>query len=213
VVVAELTDSKRRLVERLKRVESATAPELAAEFGITDTAARQHLEALEAAGLVERFAATSEGRGRPPTHWKLTALAADLFPDRHGELTVELIAAIRDALGEDGLAAVIASRSNRQLDSYRRAIPAGSSVAVRVGRLAEVRSSEGYLAEAVADGANTLLIEHHCPINDAASSCQGLCAAELELFRTTLGNDVEVTRVSHLLSGDTRCAYRITPKQ
>jgi predicted ArsR family transcriptional regulator len=210
--VAELTDSKRRLIERLKRVESATAPELATEFEITDTAARQHLEALEAAGLVERFAATSEGRGRPPARWKLASLANELFPDRHGELTVELVRAIREALGEAGLERVIASRSAHQLESYRQAIPAEASVPVRVRRLAEVRSSEGYLAEAVADGASTLLIEHHCPICDAAAACQGLCSAELELFRSTLGDDVDVTRISHLLSGDTRCAYRITPK-
>ena len=34
-------------MERLKMVDSATAPELAAEFGLTDTAVRQHLESLE----------------------------------------------------------------------------------------------------------------------------------------------------------------------
>src|SRR3979409_2568112 len=49
-----LTGAKMRLVEYLKRVEAATAPELAATFGLTDTAVRQHLEALEAAGLGER---------------------------------------------------------------------------------------------------------------------------------------------------------------
>ena len=45
---SQLSDAKRRIVERLKRVESATAPELAASFGLTDTAVRQHLEGLEA---------------------------------------------------------------------------------------------------------------------------------------------------------------------
>jgi predicted ArsR family transcriptional regulator len=210
--MAELTDAKRRLIERLKRVDSATAPELAATFDITDTAARQHLEALEVAGLVERFAAMSEGRGRPPTHWKLTPLASDLFPNRHGELTVELIGAIRDAMGDDGIEQVIASRTARQLVAYRSAIPAGSSIAVRVRRLAEVRSVEGYLAEAVVDGDATLLIEHHCPICDAAATCQGLCRAELSLFQSALGDDVIVERTAHLLSGDARCAYRISPK-
>jgi predicted ArsR family transcriptional regulator len=85
--VSELTDAKRRIVERLKRVESATAPELAAGFELTDTAMRQHLEGLEALGLVERTTGTPNGRGRPPLAWSLTALAHDLFPDRHAELT------------------------------------------------------------------------------------------------------------------------------
>src|SRR5215217_4511717 len=103
----QLSDAKRRIIERLKRVESATAPELAVSFGLTDTAVRQHLEALEAVGLVERSPTTPAGRGRPPVAWRLRPIATSLFPDRHAELTVELISSIRDALGERGLAKVL----------------------------------------------------------------------------------------------------------
>ena len=42
-----------------------------------------------------------------------------LFPDRHGELTVQLVHAIRDALGEDGLTRVIDARTDEQLRAYR----------------------------------------------------------------------------------------------
>jgi predicted ArsR family transcriptional regulator len=38
-----------------------------------------------------------------------------------------------------------------------------------------------------------------------------LCKGELELFQAALGDDVRVTREQHLLAGDARCAYRITP--
>src|SRR4051812_33325577 len=51
----ELSDAKRRIVEVLKRAESATAQDLAEQFSTTTTAVRQHLDALEQAGLVERF--------------------------------------------------------------------------------------------------------------------------------------------------------------
>ncbi|HEX6657624.1 MAG TPA: hypothetical protein VF065_06055, partial [Ilumatobacter sp.] len=189
-------------------------------------AIRQHLEALEESGLVERFAAASSGRGRPPIHWRITELAGDLFPDRHGELTVELISAIREALGEDGLRQVIAVRSARQLDAYRQALgalePSGRSVhrpasddgrvavAVRLQRLAELRTAEGYLAEVVSDDGGHLLVEHHCPVRDAAGACEGLCGAELELFRNVLGPGVSVERAQHVLRGDGRCAYRIS---
>ena len=57
-----------------------------------------------------------------------------------------------------------------------------------------------------------LLVENHCPICAAATECQGLCRAELDIFRSVLGGDVEVTRVDHILSGARRCAYRVTPK-
>ena len=64
---------------------------------------------------------------------------------------------------------------------------------------------------AVADGEDMLLIEHHCPICNAATECQSLCRSELDVFRAALGDDAQVVREQHLLSGDTRCVYRITP--
>jgi predicted ArsR family transcriptional regulator len=212
--MADLTDAKRRIIERLKWVESATAPELAARFGLTDTAVRQHLEALEAVELVERSSSPPVGRGRPPVAWRLTPLATSLFPDRHADLTVELIASIREALGEKGLAKVIGTRAKAQEAGYARALPdpADLPLAERVARLADVRTAEGYLAEAVPEGDGAvLLVEHHCPIADAARSCTGLCQSELELFRKVLGHDVVVERTQHLVAGDQRCAYRVRP--
>jgi predicted ArsR family transcriptional regulator len=211
--VPALSDAKRRLVDALKRVDSATAPELAARFDLTDTAVRQHLEALEASGLVEREESAPIGRGRPPVRWRLTALAAELFPDRHGELTVELIGSIRDAVGEDGLERVIDARTAAQERAYRAILPdpTTTSLKVRVRRLADVRSAEGYLAEAMSDGKGMLLVEHHCPICDAARTCQGFCRSELTLFQRVLGDDVVVERVQHAMAGDNRCAYRVSP--
>jgi predicted ArsR family transcriptional regulator len=212
--VPPLSDAKRRIIDRLKRVESATVPELAADFDLTDTAVRQHLETLEVNGLVERAPPPPpSGRGRPPVRWQLTSIAAELFPDRHADLTVELIGSIRTALGDEGLDRVLEARSRAQLAAYRSALPdpAVTAVPVRVRRLAEVRSAEGYLAEVkVEEGGSLLLVEHHCPVCDAASVCQGLCRTELELFQAALGDDVTVERVQHLLSGDQRCAYRIS---
>lgn len=209
-VASELSSAKRRIIERLKRADTATAPELAAEFGLTDTAIRQHLEALENAELVERVIAPSSGRGRPPVHWRLAASASSLFADRHSDLTVELIESIRDALGEEALEAVVRTRAERQLATYRVAIDDNASVSAKVHRIAELRSAEGYLAEAVESDGHLTLVEHHCPIRDAADSCAGLCSAELNLFQKALGPDVTVAREQHLLDGGQRCAYRIT---
>lgn len=209
----QLSDTKRRLVERLKRVETATAPDLAGEFGLTDTAVRQHLEALEALGLVERSSARPVGRGRPPVRWRLAPAAAELFPDGHGELSVDLLEAVREVYGEEGVQAVVTARTARQAAAYHRAIgPATEApVAVRVARLADLRAAEGYLAEATSDGDTIVLTEHHCPIRDAAGACHGFCQAELALFRDVLGDEVTVERTSHAITGDARCSYRIRP--
>ncbi len=206
----DLSGAKRRIVERLKRADTATAPELAAEFGLTDTAIRQHLEALEGAELVERSTGPSTGRGRPPTHWRLTPGASVLFADRHADLTVELLTSIRSALGDEALDQVVRTRAERQLASYRGVLDGATTVVEKVQRLARLRSAEGYLAEALEVDGHLELVEHHCPIQNAADHCGGLCSAELDLFRKALGPEVEVAREQHLLDGGQRCAYHIT---
>lgn len=211
----EVTDAKRRVLDRLKRVDAATAAELATELGLTEAAVRQHLDALEDNGLVTGRERPTSGRGRPPVEWSLTVLASELFPDRHGDLTVELIEAVRTALGEEGLGQVVDARAESQLAAYRAELPAAGEAPLgrRVGALARRRSAEGYMAEARRDGDGWLLVEHHCPVCEAAQACTGLCRTELDLFRATLGPDVEVERTQHLLSGDSRCAYRVTERK
>src|SRR3954447_9535525 len=211
---APLTEAKRRIVDRLKRVDDATAGELAEGLGLTGAAVRQHLDALAVNGLVTSRPRPVHGRGRPASAWALTDLARELFPDRHADLTVELIGSLRSALGPEGVEAVVAERSRRQLAAYRAALPSPDApLRERADALAAVRTGEGYLAEGVdaPDGDGLVLIEHHCPICDAATACTNLCSAELELFRDVLGPDVEVERTQHLLQGDQRYAYRLRP--
>jgi len=209
--VTELTDAKRRIVERLNRVDSATAGELATEFELTDTAIRQHLEALQAAGIVGRTDGNASGRGRPPARWQLAERAVVLFPDRHADLTLDLIESIRSTLGNDALGRVVAARAQRQAEQYRGQVGIGS-IAVRVRRLADQRSAEGYMAEVEVDGDDVVLVEHHCPVRAAAGVCDALCQSELQVFGAALGRDVVVAREQHLLAGDRRCSYRVSPR-
>jgi len=123
---------------------------------------------------------------------------------------VELIASIRSALGEGALEQVVRERAARQLVTYRAALKGSASVSDRVQRIAQLRTAEGYLAEAIETGDDITLVEHHCPIRDAAGTCADLCSAELDLFQRALGTDVIVAREQHLLDGGQRCAYRVT---
>jgi predicted ArsR family transcriptional regulator len=208
-----LGPTKRRIVERLKRAD-AKVSDLAPVLDMTEAGVRQHLDALAEHGLVVSRTGAAEGRGRPPTVWALTDLAQDLFPDRHDDLTVELITAVRTALGDQGLARVIDARADVQRAAYERAVPKRGPLRARVEALAGIRTAEGYVAEVLDDPDDdngVLLVEHHCPICTAASACPGLCGSELALFREVLGPRVSVERTQHIVSGDRRCTYRIEP--
>lgn len=200
--------AQRRIVDLLKRGGGTTAS-IAATLGVTTQAVRPQLAELEARGLVVAETLSTGTRGRPPAGWALSPLAIDLFPDRHSDLTVELLEALSEVLGEEGLDAVLEARDRRQLAALREAMPDNADPAARVAILAAQRTLQGYMAEVIDDGDELLLVENHCPVCAAATACQGLCRHELKLFQEALGDDVEVERIQHLLSGDERCVYRI----
>lgn len=205
--------TKRRLVDHLKREGASTTADLALVLGVTTQAVRAQLTELEEQGMVVAETIATGARGRPPLGWALSTRAMDLFPDRHGELAVELLDAIRATSGDEGVAAVLAERERSQMRAFGEAVPPGSDVETRVELLARHRTGQGYMAEVVPDGDDLLLVEHHCPVCAAATACQGLCANELDLFRGAVGPDADIERTQHLLSGGERCVYRIRPRR
>ena len=209
---APASDPKRRVIALLKRNGATSTQHVARALEVSDVAARQHLAALELKGLVQKETAPPAGKGRPAVLWSLTPLADDLFPDRHDALTVDLIDGIRKALGEEGLQRVIAVRTERQLTTLRETVQPEAPLRERLEALARQRTRDGYMAEVVeAEDDALLLVEHHCPICDAAKACRAFCSTELDLFEAALGPDVTVERQQHLLSGNERCVYRVTP--
>jgi predicted ArsR family transcriptional regulator len=198
-----------RVLVQLKTRGAATAAELAGRLDVTPMAIRQHLAALEREELV---AHREERRpvGRPARVWSLTPRAAERFPDTHADLTVELISAVRDVFGEEGLERLIHTRAEHQRERYNAVLPDNAPIEERVAALTKLRCEEGYMADwsSEPDG-SYLLVENHCPICAAATLCQGFCRDELDLFRATLGADVTVEREEHLLAEARRCAYRV----
>jgi predicted ArsR family transcriptional regulator len=200
-----------RILFSLKTLGPRAIGDLGAELGITAEAARQHLVRLKEQCLVE----TSEERqpkGRPKKLWRLTEAGHARFPDKHGQLTVDLIRAVRATFGEAGLEKLIAAREADTLAVYREALSGTQGLAEKVDRLAAIRSNEGYMAEwnEAPDGSLTL-IENHCPICAAAATCQKFCRAELEIFNAVLGPDCTVERTEYILADARRCAYRVVP--
>ena len=200
-------DNADRILHLLKTRGALSAQALAELLGISAMGARQHLLRLEQRGLVGSFNRVVKV-GRPARMWKLTEEAWTQFPDRHEELTLQLIASVREVFGEQGLEQLVASRERDSEQRYRAALAGCRGLGERVRKLAALRSAEGYMASVVSEGRGRyLLIEDHCPVCAAARACQGFCRAELEVFRRCLEADVE--RTEYLLDGARRCAYRV----
>ena len=206
----ELSSSEDRILRFLKFRGPQTTPAIARHLKITLPGARKHLATLLAAKLVS-FTDERGAVGRPKRSWQLTPLAEKRFPDSHAVLTMEMIGAVRQAFGEEGLDRLIGLRESETERRYASALSSLGDVAKKVAKLAELRSEEGYMADwrVLPDGTH-LLSENHCPICAAARLCQGFCRSELAVFRSALGPAVTVERSEHILLGARRCAYRIS---
>ncbi len=213
-VTADTSEAKRAVLDYLKRNGPSEAAVVAGELGVTPMAVRQHLYALEDEGLVSFAASPRDGaRGRPSKLWQVEQSADSFFADAHAELSVELIANIKEVFGEQGLEKLIAKRTKHQIAEYRAALASASTLKEKLKRLARLRTAAGYMADAKTDGDGFLLVENHCPICRAAAACTGLCRQELEVFRAALGPEAAVERTDHILAGARRCAYKVRPRQ
>ncbi|MCW9705513.1 helix-turn-helix transcriptional regulator [Fodinibius salsisoli] len=200
--------SHERAVWILKTRGAQPLSAIAEEMDVTKEGARFHLLKLEKEGLVQSQS-KAEGRGRPKKIWSLTEKGHARFPDRHANMTVNLIAMMRQTLGDEAVQDVINANEKRTLAEYEEELKECDTLEGKVAKLTEIRSREGYMAEYQEKEDSFLFVENHCPICAAAETCQQFCQAELNIFEEVLGEEVDIQREEHIIKGARRCAYRI----
>jgi len=203
-----LPATRRALLDAIKRQGEARADELAAKLGITVSAVRQHLSALQADGLVGHREVRA-GPGRPHHDYRLSERGDNLFPRRYASIVTDLLV---EAEAEDPalVERMFERRRVRRVERAKERLE-GKSFPERVAELTRVLDEDGYLAEVVPqdDGAFRI-VEHNCAILAVASQYGVACGTELEFIREVLP-DARVERVAHLLSGGHVCAYEVSP--
>ena len=207
----QATTGRAAVRDLLKREGPISADSAAIGLGITAMAVRQHLYALQADGQAD-FTEQARPRGRPVKLWRTTVAADSHFADSHSALASDLIEQVKKAFGEEGLDRLLKLRNADLEKTYRAKMDGAKTLKARLDILASIRSAEGYMAQVKRDSetGQWLFVENHCPICAAAKLCTGLCREELALFHGVLGKNIRVERMSHILAGSTRCAYRVT---
>ncbi|WP_395008743.1 helix-turn-helix transcriptional regulator [Undibacterium sp.] len=200
-----------RILFLLKTRGAQTAQELAEQLELSSMGARKHLESWHEKGLVT-FEDSAEKQGRPCRRWQLNDAGHARFPDRHSDLTVQMLQQVRQVFGEKGLNQIIAARESETLNNYTIATNKVKTLKAKLKALAEIRTQEGYMAEILPhEAGGFLLVENHCPICAAAKECQQFCRSELTIFQKSLGDACVVERTEHLQSGARRCVYWVKP--
>lgn len=204
--------SREKLLMLLKTKGPRQASQIARDLHVTPMAVRQHLNQLLDEQLVE-YQDERRRVGRPARIWRLTEEGHSLFPSSLADFTTSMLDLVQATFGDDGIRKLMAERARRQVESYRERIPDDGGLDARVAALARIRRDEGYMADWKRRRDGTLeLCENHCSVCAAARSCPEVCRTELEVFREVLGPGVDVVRDEHIMSGQRRCLYRITPQ-
>ncbi|MGV6801747.1 MAG: helix-turn-helix transcriptional regulator [bacterium] len=204
-----INSSESSILLILKRMGPLSTNALAQKLDQSIPGARQHLISLEQKKLVVAYD-KPQTRGRPQKQWSLSEAGHAQFPDRHAEMSLNLIQAAKAIYGTAGLDKMIQYQEKRQQDNYQHILADYKSLAGKVKALAKARDQEGYMAasQRLGDG-HYLLTEDHCPICAAATRCQSFCRSELTIFKALFGTKVTVTRQEHIIEGARRCAYEI----
>ena len=191
----------------LKRAPHAlTVHELGQHFGLTPNALRRHLEQLEAEELVQHRREV-RGVGAPVHAYSLTEAGDALFPQGYASVLASVLEAVRETSGTEGVIALARKQWARLAEQASPRL-AELPLQERAQLFAELRSSQGYMAEAIApaDGEQTTRVrEYHCAIRDVAEQFPEICIAEQEFVERMLA--VPVERTAHILSGCSCCEY------
>ena len=205
-----LPSGRREVLYAVRRRGEATAEQVAEQLGMTPSGARQHLNALVEAGLVDatELTAASPRRGRRTLAYSATPLADGYFPKAYGELTNELLGYLGDAdpaLLDD----IFAKRREHRIAGARARLAPKCTLAARVAELTKILDEDGYLAthERIGTGMYRV-VEHNCAIWAVAQRYGQACTSEIDFIRAALpGTTVE--RVQHMVAGARHCAYEI----
>jgi DeoR family suf operon transcriptional repressor len=204
--LGSLPETRRQILELLKRRGEADTESIATALEITPSGARQHLTALANDGLIS-FRSDRTGPGRPRHLHALTAAGDALFPRNYVDLTNELLEYVED---EDPalLQRIFDRRAQRRLDRAKeRAV--GLLFPEKVKLVATILDEDGYLADFAERPDGTFLItEHNCAVLAVAQRYRHACSTELAFLQALLP-EAEVTRVAHRLGGGHVCAYEV----
>lgn len=202
-----LPDARRLIMQFIKRRGEATATELAEHLGVTREAARQQLQLLESEGWVARGEPrAAQGAGRPAAAYRITPAGDHLFPKNYDALSLTLVDAVAEQLGDEALFKLLASLTEQQVKQWEPKL-AGKTLAEKIKALKGIYFDEDPHTSVRKDSRGYALVERNCPYLNVALRRPQLCSVTLNTLTRLLG--VRVVREERFQDGQHRCVFRV----
>ncbi|MBI2313771.1 MAG: winged helix-turn-helix transcriptional regulator [Betaproteobacteria bacterium] len=182
-----VSERQQGLLQQLQRDKGGlTVDELAERLGITRTAVRQHLAALERDGYVSRET-VRKAAGRPGNVYALTAAGDSLFPKQYNWFSGLLLKALREERGSEGLQKLLRSLADRVVSDLEAQL-AGLSTPERIQMLARIMNDMGYDARVTSQTASRVeVVASNCVYHQLAAEFPEVCHFDYRLMERLTG--------------------------
>jgi predicted ArsR family transcriptional regulator len=195
-----------KIVAALRERRSASAFDLAEQFGLSPNAIRQQLLVLERDGLV-RGRSVRRGKTKPTVEFELTAQAERYFPQHYDKM---LNAVLREIRADGGPSAVQAMFERIGRRSAERLAPTvnGLTPERRVAAVVSVLKASGVSADFERTDRGTLVLhEHTCPYASVVAENPEACSAIHTILDSVVPGKTE--QIESLATGGTQCRFEI----
>jgi len=198
--------TKRKIVDLLRMNGGLATGELGGLLGVSATAVRRHLNALEAQGLV-CHKVVQKGMGRPSFIYELTISASGVFRQDYATFAASILQELTELGNDVKLDELFDRRQKRRRQQYVN-LTQGETLNDRVASLARLMDSDGRMTTWQQLGENRFVLrEHSCPFRWSRGKFDLPCRYTVSLLQQIL--KAKVRRVSHIFQGDVACAYEI----
>jgi predicted ArsR family transcriptional regulator len=196
-----------KIVAALRRRHSASAVDLAGEFGLSPNAIRQQLLSLERDGYVAEHS-VRRGPTKPTLEFSLTPTAEELFPQQYDKMLNAVLREVKTSFGSDALDTVLAKLGERAVTKYREKLVAADPKG-RAYELAALLRENGVEADVVeGPGGSLELREHNCPYAQTVGEHPEVCS----IIHSVLREAVEVVpkQIESIATGGDLCRFEMS---
>lgn len=196
-----------KIVAELRRRGSASAADLAGEFGLSPNAVRQQLVVLERDGLVVEKP-VRRGPTKPTLEFSLTSDADKLFPQAYDKMLDAVLREVRDQFGGPAVERIFDGLSRKAVERARQKITA-SEPEQRVAQLTQMLRDSGVVAEYSLIDGGFALHEHNCPYSGVVKEHPEMCQVIHNVIDETIGG--EHVQTESLAHGGKECRFEMKP--
>ena len=192
-----------RIVDYLRKHQTATVRELSRALGMTGANIRHHLVVLESTDLIGVLGQRREVRGRPVNVYGLSRrLLGDALDELSSALLGEWLPSRSEAQREQALRAL--GRTLGGAETGGQDLPPTKRLAALVARLNELH----YQARWEAGPAGPRLILGHCPYAAIIAKHPELCRMDAFLLEQRLGlSAAQTAKLERSARGELFCAF------